>query len=181
MVKLTSKSAAQGRLPLTIGTVQVTEVVDVSLTALAPYQGKEQAAALALKSAHGLDWPGPNQTTGAGSHAIWFGLHHIMLAGMAPDAALSQTCAVTDQTDAWAVVDVVGPDAAAVLSRLTPVDLRDGAFAIGATARTDVQHMQGSVTRTADHAYRVMVFRSMAKTLVHDLKTAMDAVATLNA
>ena len=37
-------------------------------------------------------------------------------------------------------------------------------------------HMMGSITRLAQDRFRVMVFRSMAKTLVHDFTLAMEAV-----
>ncbi len=181
MVKLTAKSAAHGLLPLTIGTVQVTEVADLTLTAIAPYKGKAAQAAQALTSAHGLDWPQPKRATGNGPHAIWFGHQHILLTGAQPDPGLAKSCAVTDQTDAWVVVDVAGQGARDVLSRLTPADMRDGAFALLDTARTEIQHMQGAITRMDPDRYRVMVFRSMARTLVHDLQTAMESVASLSA
>jgi len=34
-----------------------------------------------------------------------------------------------------------------------------------------------SLTKTGENAFQIMVFRSMAETLVHDLKTAMEGVA----
>jgi sarcosine oxidase subunit gamma len=58
-----------------------------------------------------------------------------------------------------------------------PVDLRAAQFGPGATARTELAHMAASVTRLEDGAFLVMVFRSMAQTLLHDLKSAMEAVA----
>jgi sarcosine oxidase subunit gamma len=36
--------------------------------------------------------------------------------------------------------------------------------------------MHGSLTRVSDSAFQVIVFRSMAQTLVHDLKRAMISV-----
>jgi sarcosine oxidase subunit gamma len=37
--------------------------------------------------------------------------------------------------------------------------------------------MMASITRIGAQSFQIMVFRSMARTLVHDLKTAMEAVA----
>ncbi|MEM6306971.1 MAG: sarcosine oxidase subunit gamma family protein [Pseudomonadota bacterium] len=177
MVNLISHSPAQGLLPLTMGQVQVTEVTGLSLTTLAPYRGKDAVGA--LKDAHGLEWPGPNGTSGTVDRAVWFGHSHILLMGPLPDPSLSDSCAIVDQSDAWTVVDVTGAMARDVLARLTPMDLRDAAFPVGAAARTELQHMQGCVIRIGGDQYRLMVFRSMAHTLVHDLKTAMESVAAL--
>ena len=85
-----------------------------------------------------------------------------------------------DHTDGWAVVDVKGAHARTVLDRITPLDLRDASLPVGATARVELQHMQGAITRLDTEQYELMVFRSMAATLVHDLKTAMESVEALD-
>ena len=85
--------------------------------------------------------------------------------------------AQTDQTGANAVLRVEGPAVEAVLARLVPLDLRATAFPVGQTARTMVAHMMASVTRVGDAAFEVMVMRSMARTLVHDIEGAAKAVA----
>ena len=71
----------------------------------------------------------------------------------------------------------IAPGLEPVLARLTPIDLRDSAFPKGATARTVIGHMTGSITRTGADTYAIMVFRSMAKTAVHELERAMRGVA----
>jgi sarcosine oxidase gamma subunit len=40
-----------------------------------------------------------------------------------------------------------------------------------------VQHMNGSVTRIGADSFVILVFRSMAGTLYHDLERAMESVA----
>ena len=64
-----------------------------------------------------------------------------------------------------------------VLARLVPVDLRRTAFPQGHTCRTLVNHMTASVTRQDEDAFLILVFRSMAQTLVEELHEAMEAVA----
>jgi sarcosine oxidase subunit gamma len=54
------------------------------------------------------------------------------------------------------------------------VDLR---FAVGASVRTEAKHMMASLCRLDKDRFQIMVFRSMAQTLHHDLKTAMEAWA----
>ncbi len=85
--------------------------------------------------------------------------------------------ALTDQSDAWAMVRLEGAAAEDVLARLVPVDLRQSVFKRGHTARTMLQHMAVSITRISGEAFLILAFRSMAGTLVHDLETAMKGVA----
>lgn len=168
---LTASTPCAGLLPLRIGTVTLSEVDPGHLTAIAPGKG----LGAALQSAHGLDLPGPGQATGSDTaRAIWFGRAHILLMGPAPNPALADHAALTDISDAWAVVRLEGAGAANVLARLTPIDLRAHVFQ---TARTELFHMQSSITRLQNDAFLIMVFRSMARTVVHDLKTAMEGVA----
>jgi sarcosine oxidase subunit gamma len=100
------------------------------------------------------------------------------LVGIDADTGLVGHGALTDQSDGWTVVQLQGAGAADVLARLTPVDLRHAVFKRGHTARTDLMHMAASITRTNDDAFMIMVFRSMAGTLLHDLQRAMEGVAS---
>ena len=178
MVDLVSKSPCEDLLPLSIGDVRVTEAETGSLTSVAPYKGQDAALSRALKAAHGMAVPAANRATGkAGARAIWFGNRMILLEGPEPDAKLAKHAALTDQTHAWTTVRIEGTGAVDVLARLTPIDLRDGHFKRGHTARTEVMHMMASVTRLGPQSYQVMVFRGFAKTFVHDLKSAMQSVA----
>ncbi len=177
MAELIAKTPCDGLLPVTVGEMTLTEEVVESIWSMAPFKGQKSALSDALKAAHGMALPAPNRATGkAGSRAVWFGLSHVLLLGPAPDASLAKHAALTDQTDAWTVVRLEGSGADDVLARLVPVDLRRAVFKRGHTARSTLMHMSASVTRIGDQAVQIMVFRSMAQTLVHDLKTAMEAV-----
>ncbi len=178
MAELLARTPCQGLLPLEIGTVTATEEDIGTLTVLVPYRGRAGALRDALAAAHGLGLPAPGRVTTAGAaQAIWFGRGQVMLAGPDPDAGLARHAALSDQSDAWAVIRLDGAGAEAVLARLVPIDLRAAAFARDRTVRSQLMHMPASITRVGDRAFRLMVFRSMAATLVHDLKTAMEGVA----
>ncbi|RBI82795.1 sarcosine oxidase subunit gamma [Rhodosalinus halophilus] len=171
-------SPCAGLLPLRSGTVRLAEVDPGRITSLMPGPGQAAALDRALSETHGLGWPAPGQAIlSQRGGVVWTGLDQAMLMGPAPDPALARHAALTDQSDAWAVADLSGGDGPEVLARLVPVDLRPQAFAEGATARTLLGHMTASITRTGPETLRIMVFRSMARTLVHDLHAAMDAVA----
>lgn len=178
MVELVAKSPCAGLLPLAIGDVQVVEVDLGVLTSIAPYAGQVGAASDALKAAHAMAFPQANRTTGQeGARVIWFGRDMALLAGPPCDASVAEHAALTDQSDAWASVVVSGAAAEDVLARLVPIDLRQAHFAPGHSARTLVKHMAASITRTGPDSFLILVFRSMARTLAHDLKEAMEAVA----
>jgi len=64
-----------------------------------------------------------------------------------------------------------------VLARLTPLDLRVKQFKTGMSQRSSLMHMQAVISCHGKSRFRVMVFRSMTQTLLHDLTTAMESVA----
>ena len=178
MVELTEKSPCAGVLPIEHGSVTLEELPRAQLTALSPLADR-QALSAALEAAHGMALPRPNRSTGKeGARCLWFGRDQYLLIGPDPDPALGAEAAVVDQSDAWAVVTLEGADAADVLARLVPVDLRAQDFKRGHTARTQLGHMHASITRTGPERFMILVFRSMAGTLVHDLRHAMAAVAS---
>ena len=178
MVELKETSPCAGLLPITLGSVTLSEVDVGRLTSLSPF-GDASDLSTALEDAHGCAWPKPNRSTGKdGGRCIWFGRDEALLIGPEPDAGLARIAAVVDQSDAWAVVSLEGAGAVEVLARLVPVDLRDTAFKRGHTARTQLMHMNAAITKLGKDHFLIMVFRSMAGTLVHDLKGAMAAVAS---
>jgi sarcosine oxidase subunit gamma len=89
---------------------------------------------------------------------------------------LSKIAAVVDQSDAWTIVRLEGAAAEDVLARLVPVNLSRSAFKRGHTVRSSLYHMMASITRIGNNTFQIIVFRSMAETLVHDLSVAMKSV-----
>lgn len=178
MAELLAKTACDGLAPLTIGGLSLKETAPQVLTSLAPYRDQAQALEAALQAAHGLGFPAQGGSTRSKeARAIWFGRDLALLIGPKPEASLAQHAALTDQSAGWAVLELTGPGAEDVLARLCPVDLRLSAFAVGASLRTEAKHMMASVHRREKDSFQIMVFRSLAQTLHHDLKTAMEAWA----
>ena len=176
MANLIAKTPCEGLLPVTAGTLTLSEVTPAAITSVAPAKGQEKAVSNALKKAFGAALPSANRATGKdGARAIWSGAGQALLLGIVPKPI--RNAAMTDQSDAWAVIRLDGADAEAVLARLVPVDLRAVAFKRGHTVRTMLFHMACSVTRVGTNAFDIMVFRSMARTAVHELEVAMKSVA----
>lgn len=178
MVELLAQSPLNGIVSIEIGDVVLREVDLGPLTSVAPFKGQDAALSEAFDAAHDVAWPAPKRARGKdGARAIWFGHRVVLLAGPEPDRGLAKHAALTDQTDAWACLRLEGVGAEDVLARLTPLELRPSVFKRGHTARTALQHMTASITRVAAHGFLILVFRSMADTLHHDLETAMRGVA----
>ena len=167
MAKLIANSPCAELLPRTIGTVTFTEVDAGPVTLVAPFKGCQKAVSDALASAIGVGFPAPNRTSANGvARVMWCGMGQALVMGVnCPDVP----AACVDHSDAWAIARIDGVDATAVLARLTPIDLRTSVFKTGHTARTLIGHMTAGITRIGAQSFEVMVMRSMAATLVHEL------------
>ncbi len=175
MARLIAKSPAEGLLPVVVRGLTLTEADHGRITSVAPFRGQEAAVAGALKQAIGAAWPAPGRITGrAGARAVWSGLGQVLVLG--PEVAVAGA-ALTDQSDAWCCLALEGEGAAAALARLTPLDLRESVFKRGHAARSLLGHMSCLFLRTGAARYEMLVFRSMARTAVHELTRAMESVA----
>lgn len=174
MPELIAKSALEGR-SLTSGTVTLAEVEVGPITSIAVFPGGAKAVAKGLKPL-GLAMPEPNCfAERKGARIVWTGRDQAFLVGVEPPAL--EGAAVTDQSDGWAVLSITGAGVADVLARWVPIDLRLAAFPVGRAIRTQLNHMNVVVLRVGDHAFEVMVFRSMARTAWHEVETAMLMVS----
>ena len=164
MVDLIADKPFQG-LPLSIGCASVEGMDPGPVTAIQPFPGATLP----------IPFPQAGQVLAqGGGRLVWAGRETAFLMGeAAPD--LAGLAGVTDQTDGWAWARLSGPDMAAVLARLCPLDLR--ALPVGTSARTMLTHLPAIVIRTAPETLEIGVFRSMAGTLEHELSAAMRAVA----
>ena len=161
-------------LPLTSGGAILRGHQPGPITSIAPFRAREADVASAL----GVALPAPNGTARWGEGRIlWTGLGRWLLIGAPAPEGLGSLAAVVDQSDASVCVVLEGPAARSVLARLVPADLRDGAFPVGATARTLLNHMTVTLTRLGPEAWEVMAMRSMSGTLVHEIQEAMRGVA----
>ncbi len=172
--ELIAKSALDGRA-LTLGGVKLAEVDAGPITSVAVFPGGAKAVAKGLK-ALGLAMPEPGTfAEKKTARIIWTGRDQAFL--MRADCPALEGAAVTDQSDGWAVLGLSGMAAVDVLARLVPVDLRLAGCPVGTAQRSQLNHMNVVILRTGDHAFEILVFRSMARTAWHELETAMQMLA----
>ena len=177
MLKLVEKSPFEGLLPISCGSFTFSEDTTEYITSIASKKGNFKQLSGALKTAHGMALPAPNRMTGReGARCVWLGQQYLLL-GPKPDQSLKNFARLTDVSDGYAVARAVGPHIEEVLARLTPVDVSHRVFKRGQTARTLIHHLTGSLSRISDTAFQIIVFRSMAFTLVRDMERAMHSVS----
>lgn len=175
MVRLIAREVLDGQGPATRGGATLAVLPAGRITSVAPFDGQEAAVSAALAPA-GLSFPTPNRVETAGEAAIvWTGRGQAFLIGADP-APLAGLAALTDQSDGWAGFRLDGPAAPEVLARLVPLDLRYARFAEGSAARAPLQHMMSVIWR-AGEGFRLLTFRSMARTAWHELTEAMEKLA----
>jgi heterotetrameric sarcosine oxidase gamma subunit len=162
-------------LPLSIGTARLSALDPGPAWSIAPFRGHEAAVSRALGGA-ALPHPGQAERWGEG-RLLWIGPGRFLLSGRPPPDGLAAHAAVAEQGDGLAVALLEGPSARDILARLVPLDLGDAAFPEGATARTLLQHMAVTLTRSGPYAWEIMAMRSMAGTLVDEVGHAMRHVA----
>lgn len=118
----------------------------------------------------------PQEKTDNEAAAYWLGPDDWLLVNPAPDignisdtlreAADSATCALTDVSDAWSIIDVSGEDARARLAEGCSVDLDDSEFPVGRYALTRLQHLPVIIHRLEDGPrFRILADRSVAQFL----------------
>jgi sarcosine oxidase subunit gamma len=172
--ELIAKSALEGRR-VQLSTVTLAEADVGPVTSIAVFPGGAKAVSRGLKGL-GLAMPSPlTFTEKKGARIVWTGRDQAFLIGVAPPEI--EGAAVTDQTDGWTILALSGAGVVDVLARLVPVDLRLSATPVGTALRTQVNHMNAVILRTGDHAFEIMVFRSMARTAWHELETTMSMVS----
>jgi len=170
VVKLLETTPCAGFLPRQIGQVKLSEVALGKVWSVSPFAGKVAATDAGLRKL-GIAFPLAGQIVVAGPVcAIWFGHEQALVMGAQILPKLP--AAVTDQSDGWACVRVAG-QAVDVLARLAPVDLRGAA----GVRRTLIGHMSAVIIARDGGAFDVMVMRSMAATLVHELEVAATGVS----
>lgn len=176
MARLTATPAVTG-LPIRIGAARLEALEEGPITSVAPYQGQGAAVDSALTSL-GLRFPRAGEVVEQGAaRIVWSGLGQALLIGAPAPEGLGDAAAMTDQSDAWAAMVLEGWDAETVMARLVPIDLRAAVFPPGRVARTQLQHMAAIIERRPGGAIAIRVFRSMARTAVHEVERAMRLVA----
>ena len=153
--------------------VYISERFDLSLASILARRGASDAA---IGQAIAIDMPvGPIWTTtdiaeivGTGP-GTWLALRRAASSGWFSEleSRLVGLASMSDQTGAYRLFRLEGPDAQTLLQRGAPVDLSDLAFPAGSAAVTMIGHVDVMIRRLADEqGYEVAVYRSYAESFL---------------
>lgn len=157
---------------------------ELTIASVAAARGKFSLLNAAVQGAYGVALPETPQRValGEGIQAVWAGPEQWLLvadrgtnrdlsAELAPK--LRGLAAVTDQSDARAVVRVSGPRARDVLAKGLPIDLHPRAFPADGAAITHASHI-GVILWQVDETptYDLAMFRSFADSFASWLRHA---------
>ena len=175
MLKLISKSPLNGMKPIKVGSLVLSEITSVNMFTIQPFKNKTKTVSKELKKLFHLELPGDGKSLVAKDNTImWIGMGQYLFLG---NKVESISAAITDQSDAWTVVELAGIDSSDVMDRLCPVDVRS--MEVGDVIRSLLGHM-ATIVRKTDLGYELMVFRSFSKTLVHEIEGSMKSIAAQN-
>lgn len=162
-----------------IGANRIRERDDLAIVSVATPQGGRDTLAAALEAAFGLEMPGPMASTATGEmRAIATTPDQMLLVfpHATPDASpfvqgkLAGAGYTTDQTDAWVILDIAGPETLAALERLCPLDI--AGLGIGDAARTGMEHMGAVILRLGEAEFRLMSASSSAGSFLHAVEVS---------
>lgn len=183
MPELIAKGPFEGREKLVRAGVALVPLPPGPVWSIALRPGGAARVAAILEEA-GLSFPAPGTWNAAGGRRIaWTGRDQAFLFGDLPGglAPGGEGAAVTDQSGGWAGLRVEGAGVVAALARLVALDLRPTAFPPGSAARAAVNHMPAVILRLGAEAFEILVFRSMAGTLWHEMSGVLDRLAARGA
>ncbi|MEM9971480.1 MAG: sarcosine oxidase subunit gamma [Pseudomonadota bacterium] len=187
MADITLTAAAPlGAQSVRIGPNRIEERTDLAVVSVAGPLGAEAALAAALNAAWNIDMPTPCVSSVSGDiRAVQTTADQIFLifrhrnpdAGGLVSEKIGDAGYTTDQTDAWVILDLSGPDTRAALERVCPVDLAPQTFPENAAARTVMEHLGALIVRTDEDQFLLMSARSSAGSFLHTVETSFRNVA----
>ena len=160
-----------GEVPAEVGGLRMAPVQLDAVTEVLPIGGAGVSAA--LKAAIGVGLPEPGRSAAGNVRIVWFGREAALIIGASIDV---EEAFCVDQSDGWAALEMSGA-VREVVARLCPLDLRETSFPPGATARTLLNHVGVSLTRTEPDRWLLLAPRTMAGTVLEELTAAAAMVA----
>lgn len=179
-----------GGITIALGENRIIERSDLALLSVATRLGEEALLVESIQASWQLSMPDSKRSLASGDmRAIRTAPDQLLLVfpHETPDASrvvaekLSGSGYVTDQTDAWVVLEVSGATTLAALERICPLDLDPSAFPINASARTVFEHMGAMIVRLSEDRFLLLSARSSAISFLHSIEISFGFVSDVGA
>ncbi len=184
MANLTQTSSLNG-YDQPIGDMRLREITDLDLTSLAiPHKGATKLKT-AIKNGLSLSMPTPMKSTADAKSRLLMTQPDQIFA-MTPRSkhaestirkAIGDTAYITDQTDAWVVLELSGPSSRTALERICQLDLHPDVFKKNQMARTTMEHMGSMIIRTDNDTFILMSASSSAASFLHAVEISVQHVS----
>lgn len=160
-----------------IGNMRLREITDLDITALAiPNNGATKFKA-AIKSTYGLSMPSPLKSTADAKTRLLMTQPDQLFALTRRGANTPIDAYITDQTDAWVLLELSGPASRTALERICQIDLDPDAFQKNQMARTTMEHMAAIIIRTGTDTFILMSASSSAASFQHAVELSVKHVS----
>ena len=184
MAKLSANNSLGG-YDKEIGNIRLREVSDQSLIALAIPQGGETKFKQSIKNIFSLKMPSPIKSVKNKDTRLLFTQPDQIFALTKrmddPERSMANnfedSAYVTDQTDAWVVLEISGKSSREALERICQVNLDKEYFQLDGMARTSMEHMSAIIIRSAEDTFCLMSASSSAKSFLHAVELSAQHVS----
>jgi heterotetrameric sarcosine oxidase gamma subunit len=168
--------------------VTLTEIRGFALIQVMARRGRSADLASAMNAHFGVAAPyGPKAAQAQNATLIWSGPDQFLVLSprdggpsmQALRQAFSGLASLSDQSHARAFIRLAGPDARAMLAKLSSIDLHPAQFPADSAAATSIDHTsvnlwRGDDAADGDSVFNLLVFATFAESLWH---TTLDAGA----
>ena len=184
MAKLSSLSPLNGYQE-SIGSISLHEINDYSLVSLAIPQDTTKTFAKIIKDEFGVGMPTSVMSKTNKKMRLLMTqpdqIFSIIPQVDDPEKDLSKTIGnaayITDQTDAWVILEISGVTSRTALERICQVDLDPNIFKLNAMARTTMEHMATIIIRTDVDTFLLMSASSSAKSFLHAVELSAQHIS----
>jgi sarcosine oxidase subunit gamma len=161
--------------------VRLTEVCDLALATIIARHGCAPALATHVREQFGVELPfGPRRIEERDIAFTWSGINQWLVCGEGTASELLSRlreldlfAAISDHSDAWAIVRLAGPRARQTLAKGLAIDLHPRSFKVGDCALTMIGHIRAHIWQVDGvPTYDIAVFRSLGESFVHWLTDA---------
>ena len=163
------------------------EITRLAIVSVAIPQGGKDDISRVLTDRHSVELPGPGSSSASpdGLIKIFYmspdqlfvlfeedGTSSVEMVG----TAFGDAGYLTDQSDNWVALGLVGPLAVPALERVCPLDLHPAAFPDGAVARTVMEHMGTIIHRRGPLEFLLLSSSSSARSFLHAIEVSIGNV-----
>lgn len=168
-----------------IGTMRLREVSNYSLISLAIPQGGETLFKKKIKDTFDLSMPSPLETISNKETRLLFTqpdqIFALTKSSDDPEKDMADkfenSAYITDQTDAWVVLELSGTSSREALERICQIDLNKDAFKLNSMARTSMEHMSTIIVRTSKDTFLLMSASSSAFSFLHAVELSAQHIS----